>query len=148
MALTTVPSAGGSGLFLVGFIGIRRRIPEHREWPTVYGPRETTKMTTLMEQEKQRISQRLARRDAEREKLSGELDEGAFGRALERRKSGSQLTLQWRETDSNPRSPVRERRRESARPVSFAERQVSEESNRAVPQSTRWCVDTEYCCAG
>ena len=32
-------------------------------------------MTTLMEQEKQRISQRLARLDAEREKLSGELDE-------------------------------------------------------------------------
>ena len=32
-------------------------------------------MTTLMEQEKQRISQRLARLDAEREKLSGEFDE-------------------------------------------------------------------------
>ena len=32
-------------------------------------------MTTLMEQEKQRISQRLARLDAEREKLSGALDE-------------------------------------------------------------------------
>ena len=32
-------------------------------------------MTTLKEQEKQRISQRLARLDAEREKLSGELDE-------------------------------------------------------------------------
>ena len=32
-------------------------------------------MTTLMEQEKQRISQRLARLDAERGKLSGELDE-------------------------------------------------------------------------
>src|ERR1700681_5088426 len=32
-------------------------------------------MTTLMEQEKQRISQRLARVDAEREKLSAQLDE-------------------------------------------------------------------------
>ena len=32
-------------------------------------------MTALMEQEKQRIFQRLARLDAEREKLSGELDE-------------------------------------------------------------------------
>jgi len=32
-------------------------------------------MTTLMEQEKQRISERLARLDAEREKLSGQLDE-------------------------------------------------------------------------
>ena len=32
-------------------------------------------MATLMEQEKQRISQRLARLDAEREKLSGTLDE-------------------------------------------------------------------------
>jgi hypothetical protein len=29
----------GSGLFLVGFICIRRRIPKHREWRTVYGPR-------------------------------------------------------------------------------------------------------------
>ena len=32
-------------------------------------------MTTLMVQEKQRISERLARLDAEREKLSGQLDE-------------------------------------------------------------------------
>jgi hypothetical protein len=32
-------------------------------------------MTTLMEQEKQRISGRLARLDAEREKLSGQLKE-------------------------------------------------------------------------
>jgi hypothetical protein len=32
-------------------------------------------MTTLMEQEKQRISERLARLDSEREKLSGQLDE-------------------------------------------------------------------------
>src|SRR5690348_14725289 len=36
---------------------------------------ETTKMTTLMEQEKQRISERLVRLDAERERLSGQLDE-------------------------------------------------------------------------
>ena len=28
-----------SGLFLLGFICIRRRIPKHREWRTVYGPR-------------------------------------------------------------------------------------------------------------
>ena len=42
-------------------------------------------MTTLMEQEKQRISQRLARLDAEREKLSGELDELEIaGRVLAR----------------------------------------------------------------
>src|SRR3984893_10675606 len=42
-------------------------------WSTDLG--ETTKMTTLMEQEKQRISERLARLDAERKKLSGELEE-------------------------------------------------------------------------
>jgi hypothetical protein len=36
---------------------------------------ETTKLTTLMEQEKQGISERLARLGAEREKLSGQLDE-------------------------------------------------------------------------
>ena len=42
-------------------------------------------MTTLMEQEKQRISQRLTRLDAEREKLSGELDELEIaGRVLAR----------------------------------------------------------------
>jgi nucleotidyltransferase/DNA polymerase involved in DNA repair len=29
----------GSGLFLVGFICIRRTIPKNREWRTVYGPR-------------------------------------------------------------------------------------------------------------
>ena len=37
-------------------------------------------MTTLMEQEKQRISERLARLDAEREKLSGQLEELEIGR--------------------------------------------------------------------
>ena len=42
-------------------------------------------MTTLMEQEKQRISHRLAQLDAEREKLSGELDELEIaGRVLAR----------------------------------------------------------------
>ena len=43
---------------------------------------------------------------------------------------GSHRTRRWREVDSNPRSPVREAERKRKASVSFAERQVSEGSNR------------------
>jgi hypothetical protein len=63
-------------------------------------------MTTLMEQEKQRISERLARLDAEREKLSGQLDEleiaervlARFGeRRLQPRRAGEHARQELRQ---------------------------------------------------
>ena len=53
-------------------------------------------MTTLMEQEKQRISQRLARLDAEREKLSGELDELEIAERVLARFGGKAVTTERR----------------------------------------------------
>ena len=53
-------------------------------------------MTTLMEQEKQRISQRLARLDAEREKLSGELDELEIAERVLARFGGKAVTTEKR----------------------------------------------------
>jgi|ERR1700674_5152527 hypothetical protein len=53
-------------------------------------------MTTLMEQEKQRISQRLARLDAEREKLSGELDELEIVERVLARFGGKAVTTEKR----------------------------------------------------
>ena len=53
-------------------------------------------MTTLMEQEKQRISQRLARIDAEREKLSGELDELEIAERVLARFGGKAVTTEKR----------------------------------------------------
>ena len=53
-------------------------------------------MTTLMEQEKQRISQRLARLDAEREKLSGELDELEIAERVLARFGGKAVTTKKR----------------------------------------------------
>ena len=53
-------------------------------------------MTTLMEQEKQRVSQRLARLDAEREKLSGELDELEIAERVLARFGGKAVTSEKR----------------------------------------------------
>jgi hypothetical protein len=53
-------------------------------------------MTTLMEQEKQRISQRLARLDVEREKLSGELDELEIAERVLGRFGGKAVTTEKR----------------------------------------------------
>ena len=53
-------------------------------------------MTALMEQEKQRISQRLARLDAEREKLSGELDELEIAERVLARFGGKAVTSEKR----------------------------------------------------
>jgi len=50
----------------------------------------------LMEQEKQRISQRLARLDAEREKLSGELDELEIAERVLARFGGKAVTTEKR----------------------------------------------------
>ena len=58
---------------------------------------ETTKMTTLMEQEKQRISERLARLDAEREKLSGQLDELEIAERVLARFGGRAVTTEKRQ---------------------------------------------------
>jgi hypothetical protein len=59
---------------------------------------EMTKMTTLMEQEKQRISERLARLDAEREKLSGQLDELEIAERVLARFGGKAVTTENRRT--------------------------------------------------
>ena len=53
-------------------------------------------MTTLMEQEKQRISHRLAQLDAEREKLSGELDEPEIAGRVLARFGGKAVTTEKR----------------------------------------------------
>ena len=53
-------------------------------------------MTALMEQEKQRISQRLARLDAERKKLSGELDELEIAERVLARFGGKAVTSEKR----------------------------------------------------
>jgi len=53
-------------------------------------------MTALMEQEKQRISQRLARLDAEREKLSGALDELEIAERVLARFGGKAVTTEKR----------------------------------------------------
>ena len=63
-------------------------------WSTDQG--ETTKMTTLMEQEKQRISERLARLDAEREKLSGQLEELEIAERVLARFGGKGVTTERR----------------------------------------------------
>jgi len=55
-------------------------------------------MTTLMEQEKQRISERLARLDAEREKLSGQLDELEIAERVLARFGGKAVTTENRRT--------------------------------------------------
>ena len=53
-------------------------------------------MTAFMEQEKQRISQRLARLDAERKKLSGELDELEIAERVLARFGGKAVTSEKR----------------------------------------------------
>jgi hypothetical protein len=53
-------------------------------------------MTTLMEQEKQRISERLARLDAEREKLSGQLNELEIAERVLARFAGKAVTTEKR----------------------------------------------------
>src|ERR1700738_1023047 len=53
-------------------------------------------MTAFMEQEKQRISQRLARLDAERKKLSGELDELEIAERVLARFGGKAVTTEKR----------------------------------------------------
>jgi len=74
-----------------------------------------------MEQEKQRISQRLARLDAEREKLSGELDELEIAERVLARLGGKRL---------QPRSKG-EHAREKRRRV--LPRRVEAEANRKRP---------------
>jgi hypothetical protein len=53
-------------------------------------------MTTLMEQEKQRVSERLARLDAEREKLSGQLNELEIAERVLARFAGKAVTTEKR----------------------------------------------------
>jgi hypothetical protein len=53
-------------------------------------------MTTLMEQEKQRVSERLARLDAEREKLSGQLNELEIAERVLARFGGKAVTTEKR----------------------------------------------------
>src|ERR1700730_5517094 len=86
----------GSGLFLCGLHCMHRRIPA-RECGRSTDQGETTKMTTLMEQEKQRISERLARLDAEREKLSGQLDELEIAERVLARFGGRAVTTEKRQ---------------------------------------------------
>jgi hypothetical protein len=90
-------------------------------------------MTTLMEQEKQRISQRLARFDAEREKLSGELDELEIAERVLARFGGKSVTTEKRRrarpAKTTPRAAAEDRGRSDRKPPGFS---ISDASLKAV----------------
>ena len=84
-------------------------------------------MTTSMEQEKQRISGRLARLDAEREKLSGQLDELEIAERVLARFGGKVVTTETRRRARSPKTTLaaagerRGRRSQKAPGVSISE---------------------------
>ena len=110
-------------------------------------------MTTLMEQEKQRISERLARLDAEREKLSGQLEELEIaGRVLARFGGKAVTTERRRRARSAKTTPVaagerRNRRSQKAPGVSISEaslKAVQAHSEGATPAELLNYISREF----